>query len=890
MPRSTISSSAFGISGLGRTLQKCALWLVIYFFGFLQLDIRWAMILLGAWYCSHLFLLKKSQGTFGQLHAETRGTVEDDDPGRNRKIFSKDLPSWVKYPDMERAEWINTILAQVWPYLDSFLKQVLKNVEEDSRLRERLSGYHIKSLRFPHVSLGRVPPRLGGIKFHEAAHRDEAIVDINVQYAGDLVIMMEAVLLDEKMVPAKASLRNLTLMSSQLRVHLRPLLADLPFVGSITVSFLEAPDLDFDLGGLANVFDIPGMSLLLRHIIQDQLEQTVVMPNSFTIGLVPEAELADLLKKRQRRAEASSVVTPLGVLSVHVVEAKGLVNKDIKILGFGKSDPYATIKLRADGTSHVFRTETVPSNLNPLWKMLVDLPVDDPDTLEDIQLEVWDDDDSSKDDFLGRCVIHAQLLKTAVLSCGRRQDVWKVLEGVDKGSVHVEVGWSELKLTAPLPEESSLQLFGANTSSQPHRAVVSLLIDSCHNLLGGRTGLKLPNPKVKVELCNVVQFTEIVVGSVDPVFEHRMSFLVNDPRSDCIHLLVLDDRKSDMAIGSLRLRLSDLMGRTGMALANSVYDLDARPLSSQGLSPHITLSMTMRYIYRPRSSSFGTHRSLQDLPKIMTAKVKPQQLLVTNFDVDECDDGGTSEDPKADYTPLQLPTPPQKSHKREASTPATTLNPVMTSTPKAGADLAMDLEKVQQFVRTYSLPRTKLNKLTDDAAKIQLSLKYNRKSATLSVVVHRIRNLEPTFSAIPNAYVKTRLIENILPGRSHRVSHTKRKTCTQKQSIHPVFEETLAYLLPPHELKMRRLEITVCHDGRLLSLGKADVLARCIVSLEPVHAVVVGGGGGSHAFGGDDNATITDWHMLHLTSLQRTNGATLAQKKGLNRSTTALNQ
>ena len=47
--------------------------------------------------------------------------------------------------------------------------------------------------------------------------------------------------------PASASFRNLSLTSSSLRIHLRPLLADIPFVGAVTISFLQAPEIDFDL-------------------------------------------------------------------------------------------------------------------------------------------------------------------------------------------------------------------------------------------------------------------------------------------------------------------------------------------------------------------------------------------------------------------------------------------------------------------------------------------------------------------------------------------------------------------------------------------------------------------------------------------------------------------
>ena len=79
-------------------------------------------------------------------------------------------------------------------------------------------------MRFPQISLGQIPPRLGGIKFHQACHRDEIILDLDVDYAGDLVVNLAANFLNQKVPPIKASVSNLTLSSARLRLHLRPLL------------------------------------------------------------------------------------------------------------------------------------------------------------------------------------------------------------------------------------------------------------------------------------------------------------------------------------------------------------------------------------------------------------------------------------------------------------------------------------------------------------------------------------------------------------------------------------------------------------------------------------------------------------------------------------------
>lgn len=311
-----------------------------------------------------------------------------------------------------------------------------------------------------------------------------------------------------------------------------------------------------------------------------------------------------------------------------------------------------------------------------------------------------------------------------------------------------------------------------------------------------------------------------------------------------------DDRatswKSDATIGTLRVSLSELLVRTNNSITYTVFDLESkRPSSAK-----ITLSLAFRYIFRPKSSSFGSHHNLQDLTKIMAhakralveeqPKEEERKPLETNFDeVDNNLENGSPE-------PLLLQKAPTHMENGIPTSP-----PTLTSTPNIAA-----------APRRSTLPKAKMvstNMKKDDlvTGKIQLSLKYNRKTATLSVIVHRIRNL-PLAPGMkkshPSAYVKMRLIENIQPGRSFRVSKTKKKTAVKKANLQPVFEETFTYLLPPHELKMRRLEMTVCHDGRLISMvGRSEVLSRCIVPLDTVQTALANG---------EDCPTVTDWYRL----------------------------
>ena len=49
-----------------------------------------------------------------------------------------------------------------------------------------------------------------------------------------------------------------------VRVTLSPLLNDLPLVGGVDLALVSDPRVDFDLGGVANVVDVPGLAGIVR--------------------------------------------------------------------------------------------------------------------------------------------------------------------------------------------------------------------------------------------------------------------------------------------------------------------------------------------------------------------------------------------------------------------------------------------------------------------------------------------------------------------------------------------------------------------------------------------------------------------------------------------------
>jgi len=114
-----------------------------------------------------------------------------------------------------------------------------------------LKSYKIDGFKFEKVVLGRVPPRISGIKVYEKnVSRDEIIMDLDLVFASDCDIKFSL-----KKITAKIgdfSLRGL------VRVVFKPLISEVPLIGGIQVYFLTPPDIDFDLGGVANALDAPG--------------------------------------------------------------------------------------------------------------------------------------------------------------------------------------------------------------------------------------------------------------------------------------------------------------------------------------------------------------------------------------------------------------------------------------------------------------------------------------------------------------------------------------------------------------------------------------------------------------------------------------------------------
>lgn len=460
------------------------------------------------------------------------------------KYSVQDLPGWVLFPDTERAEWINRIFKQMWPFLGEYVKNLLKNKVEQN-IDDVMPDY-CKGFRFEKIDLGTVPLRLGSVKcYDENTSRDEIILDLELIYAGNCDIQV-------RIKGLNAGIKDFQLYGI-VRVEMKPLIKDMPLIGSVSVYFLKNPVIEFNFTNVADVLDFPGLSEFLRNSIKEQIGKMMVLPNKFVCPLVSDLK-GQLIRFTQ----------PLGVVRFEVIEARHLKKADVGMLGLGKSDPYVNIIIG----NQEYKTATIYNTINPKWSFICE-------TLaffstQSIDLEVMDEDQGSKDDFLGRVSFPIETIMQDGMI-----DAWVNLKDTKTGRIHVRATWFRLEhsmenLHNQLKECRLLKTeYGDNVQQHPCGSIACLLIylDSLKNLPSLAKSIGEPSPQVTFRLNKQIEKSIVKTFTANPVWEENFNFLVDqfDPENELY--IEITDTKSNRKLGDTSIKMETLT-----KLKNMTYD------------------------------------------------------------------------------------------------------------------------------------------------------------------------------------------------------------------------------------------------------------------------------------------------------------------------------
>ena len=339
----------------------------------------------------------------------------DQNPNLLQQLLkNQNIPKWIQHGEWEKCRFLNNAVRMLWPHLNVAVEKSLR--EALPPLLQEVKPLFLSKLELGAVNLGSVPLKVLSVKVLEEAI-DEVIWDLQLSLSGgDATIAFSA---GNKVVSLSAVLENIQIKGT-LRIIFGRLLGEWPLFNSLRIAFIEPPSLKYKLkAGKVPLNNIPGFVPWLTDLIQDSLSESLVWPNEYVLNL---DELWTV------PVDPPFSPQPKGVLTVRIIEAKNLQNKDL----FGKSDPMALVWINQKLPK--LKTRKIHGTLNPVWDEVFEFTVFHKDTerlhinIENINFGVM------KNEPLGNITIHLNELKP-----GLTHTQWYKLRKIRSGSIHIEL-------------------------------------------------------------------------------------------------------------------------------------------------------------------------------------------------------------------------------------------------------------------------------------------------------------------------------------------------------------------------------------------------------------------------------------------------------------------
>uniref|UniRef100_A0A671Y6J9 Extended synaptotagmin 1 n=1 Tax=Sparus aurata TaxID=8175 RepID=A0A671Y6J9_SPAAU len=501
---------------------------------------------------------------------------EEEYTSRSVSKIKRELPAWVNFPDVEKVEWLNKVLQQVWPFVGQYLEKLLVETIAPSI---RASSNHLQTLSFTKVDMGTKVMPLILLKGRFVGNIHASCI---LSYVGNVEINVEV-----KRYFCKAGVKGIQL-HGMMRVILEPLIGDVPIVGAVSMFFIQRPRLDINWTGLTNLLDIPGLNVMSDSMIMDAIASFLVLPNRLVVPLVQGLHVAKLRSP-----------LPRGVVRIHLLEAQKLAAKDNYVKGVmaGLSDPYAILRVGPQ----TFTSKHIDNTDSPKWEELYEVIVHEVPGQE-LEVEVYDKD-PDQDDFLGRTKLDLGIVKKSIVV-----NDWFTLKDTQSGRVHFRLEWlSLLNLFAILPQVLKRNESITNKAGDPPSAAILVVYLDKAEALPMKKGNKEPNPMVQLSVQDITRESKTCYTTVNPEWEEAFTFFIQDPRKQDIDIQVKDADRVQ-TLGSLSIPLSRLLSNSNLSL-DQWFQLD-----NSGDASRIYINTVLRVMARVTPMSRSTSGKVEELP------------------------------------------------------------------------------------------------------------------------------------------------------------------------------------------------------------------------------------------------------------------------------------
>uniref|UniRef100_A0A8D0D344 Extended synaptotagmin 2 n=1 Tax=Sander lucioperca TaxID=283035 RepID=A0A8D0D344_SANLU len=499
----------------------------IYALGYFEFSFSWLLIGLVIF-----FWWRRITGGKNSRLSRALAFFEQEERSIKQGLTTSDLPPWVHFPDVERVEWLNKTVKQMWPYICQLVEKLFHETIEPA-VKE--SNAHLSTFCFSKIDMGE---KVSTSYSDNTDYWQQVPLGQLVRvFVGNTEIDV-----DIKRYYCKAGIKSIQI-HGMLRVVMEPLLSDMPLVGALSVFFLKKPLLDITWTGLTNILDIPGLSGFSDSLIQDIIYSYLVLPNRITIPLVGDVELARL-----------RFPMPKGVLRIHFLEAQDLEGKDTFLGGLikGKSDPYGVLQIG----NQLFQSKVVKESLHPKWN-------------EVYEALVYEHSEAPT----GK--LHLKLEWLSLLSTPEKLD--QVLRSVRADRSLANDGLSSALLVVHLDSAKNLPVRYCN--------VHFVLKVAC-----AKKSSSEPSSYVQFTVGHKTLESKIRYKNKEPLWEECFSFFVHNPRRQELELEVKDD-KHKCTLGNLTVPLSGLLEEKDMTLTQCFPLKNSGPSSTIKLKMALRVKM-----------------------------------------------------------------------------------------------------------------------------------------------------------------------------------------------------------------------------------------------------------------------------------------------------------
>lgn len=256
--------------------------------------------------CVLMYLLRRQKKLEQDVAMRVQQVISQ--PDQCVAILGSRLPAWISFPNVQRATWLNTIIAGLWPY-------VVKATEKD--LKQRLGGImaahkpvFLTKLELGKANLGPIPISVDGFQHHSATDT-ETVLDIHISWRSEADFRVVAAV--SPLVEVEAVVDEVRLQMV-VRLCLGPHFNTFPCIEALAYSIIGVPDVTFRLRAAKVPLDaIPGLSGWIDGFIRKVLIGQLAYPLKKVIPLVAASALS-----AGSSGALDNRANPLGSLSIEV--------------------------------------------------------------------------------------------------------------------------------------------------------------------------------------------------------------------------------------------------------------------------------------------------------------------------------------------------------------------------------------------------------------------------------------------------------------------------------------------------------------------------------------------------------------------------------------------